>query len=119
MSTDLKISDSVMHSLSPQVQSHKLTHARKEDFEKIQKAASDFEGVFLDQVVKSMRATVESSDVFGDSDKVKFFQTMLDTEFAKLSAVKNKIGIANAIVKQVTQKWAAEDELKALKDVKE
>ncbi|MBN8554905.1 MAG: rod-binding protein [Deltaproteobacteria bacterium] len=74
------------------------------DKAKLEKAAKEFESVFMDIVVKSMRDTVETSDVTGETEKVKLFQGMLDSEYSKISANKNKLGIAQMIIKQMTPK---------------
>lgn len=77
--------------------------------EKLVKAAKEFEGVFNDIVMKSMRSTVQKSDLFGDSEKVDFFQSMLDSEYSKLSTSKQSSGLAAAIVRQLEPRLAAEE----------
>ncbi len=70
--------------------------------EKLVKAAGEFEGVFMDFVLKSMRDTVGDSDTQGDTEKVKFFQSMLDTEYSKELGAKGRIGLRDAIVRQLS-----------------
>lgn len=73
------------------------------DHEKLEKAAKEFEGIFMDIVMKSMRSTVEESDFMGDSKKAQFFQEMLDSEYSKASTERQGLGLAKAIVKQLSQ----------------
>lgn len=69
--------------------------------EQLLKAAKEFESIFMDIVTKSMRSTVQKSDVFGDSEKTDLFQSMLDTEYSKMSSGRQTSGIADAIVRQL------------------
>ncbi len=74
--------------------------------EKLWKAAKDFESMFVDMVMKSMRSTsevMESSD-FGASPQEKMFQEMLDTEYSKKAGDTSRFGLADALFKQFTQK---------------
>lgn len=68
---------------------------------KLAKAAKEFEGVFMDIVLKQMRSSALTEVGFmGDSPQTKMFQSMLDTEYANLSSQKGKFGIAEALMKQ-------------------
>lgn len=82
---------------------------------KIRKAAKEFEGIFMDIVMKSMRSTVQGTDVFGSNEREKFFQTMLDSEYSKISSAKNGLGLADAIVKQFTQRQIASESFEKLR----
>jgi len=80
-----------------------------ESKEKLEKAAKEFEGVFMDLVMKNMREAVgvgENTE-FGDPQKVKFFQSMLDSEYSKAICAKKKLGLADAIIRQFSPKVAA------------
>ncbi len=79
----------------------KAIHMSKNQQE-LEKAAHDFEGYFMDMVMQSMRATVQEDHTYGDSQQTKFFQTMLDTEFTKISSQRGSIGLADAIVRQMS-----------------
>jgi Rod binding domain-containing protein len=109
--SDMKIGSSKFHTETAATQGllesrgdNKFTKAGYAEKAKIEKAAKEFEGVFMDIVVKSMRETVIDSDVAGDSEKVKFFQSMLDTEYANISSKKSKLGLADAMIRQMTPK---------------
>lgn len=84
-------------------QEPKIPNLKNVNHEKLVKAAQEFESIYMDMVMKSMRETVDDTAIFGDSEKVRFFQTMLDTEYAKRAGQGQKLGLAEAIVKQVTQ----------------
>lgn len=77
--------------------------------EKLWKAAKEFESMFMDTVMKSMRSsTAMESDVMGDSDQVKMFQEMLDTEHSKAAGQEGKFGLANAIYRQFSRQQLGE-----------
>ena len=100
-------------SLSPDLQSVKASlQARGPSAEslskskthgELEKAAKDFEGYFMDMVMQSMRSTVDDSNTYGDSEQTKFFQGMLDTEYSKISSKTGYIGLADAIVRQMSR----------------
>ena len=68
---------------------------------KLREACQDFEAVFLNHLLKSMRKTVTKSDLFGSSKEEEFFQEMMDYEVAKSISEKNSMGIADMLYKQL------------------
>lgn len=82
--------------------------SKARDQAKLEEAAKEFESVFFDMVMKSMRETVGESEVFGDSSKTKMFQQMLDSEYSKLASEKsghNPTSLSAAIVRQLSRKF--------------
>ncbi len=75
--------------------------------EELRKAAKDFESVFTNIVLKEMRETIPDSEAWGDSSKVKFFQGMLDEEYAKISANKSKNSLAELIYQNLKRQTQA------------
>lgn len=73
---------------------------QKDDQTKLQKAASDLEGVFLSMVIKQMQATVPQDPLF-NNNTTQMFTEMLDDQFGKLMAHSQGIGLAQQIVKSV------------------
>lgn len=70
------------------------------DKEKLRKAAQDFESIFLDLVLKSMRSTVEKSGYMDGGNAEEIYRSLLDSEYAKIMAATNTTGLSDAIVKQ-------------------
>ncbi len=71
------------------------------------KAAREFEAVFLNQLMKSMRKTVPESKLFNSGGPMKFYQQMQDAEMAKAMAnQKGGFGIADLIVQQFVPQTA-------------
>lgn len=64
---------------------------------KVREVAEDFVSVFMNQITKSMRATVqENPEMHGDNGE-KFFQDMLDTEYSKQMARGSGYGLTDLI----------------------
>ncbi|MCD8351664.1 MAG: rod-binding protein [Planctomycetaceae bacterium] len=64
---------------------------------KVRQVAEDFVSVFMDQVMKSMRATVQENPMMHGDNGEKFFQEMLDTEQSKTLAKGSGFGLTDLI----------------------
>lgn len=74
-------------------------------------AAREFEGVFLNTLMKAMRKTVPDNKLFNSSGPTKFYQQMHDTEIAKALATGHSgMGVADLIIKQFEATVAAQDQ---------
>lgn len=69
---------------------------------KLRKACQEMETYFLSHLLKSMRSTVSSTDLFGSEKEEALFRDMLDDEVAKCAAKANGIGIADMLYKQLS-----------------
>jgi flagellar protein FlgJ len=74
--------------------------------------ATQFEAMFIQEMLKSMRATVEKNDLMG-SDAEEQFTQMYDRELAQALAKRNTLGIADMIVKAVDRNNTPLPEYKA------
>jgi len=63
----------------------------------VKKLSEDFESLFLNLVMKSMRQTVDKSDLMNGGNAEDVFQDMLDTEYAKQMAGQRMTGLADSI----------------------
>jgi flagellar protein FlgJ len=63
----------------------------------IRKLANEFESLFLNLVLKSMRQTVPKSELFDGGNAEEIYKSMLDDEYAKMMAEQRTIGIADNI----------------------
>ena len=71
------------------------------DLAGLKAAAEQFEGVFLNTMMKAMRATVPDNQLFNSAGPTKFYQQMLDSEMASaMSTGHSRVGIADLIVRQ-------------------
>jgi len=73
----------------------------KED-KKLKQACKDFETIFMNFMLKSMRKTVTKNDLFGSGSQEEMFQDMMDSEYCKSAAKNSSLGIADVLYSQIT-----------------
>lgn len=71
----------------------------------VKTAAQEFEALFLQQVMKSMRATT-SQDGLMDNDSTRFFTGMLDQQMAQDLSRSGSLGLAQMLEAQLSQRLA-------------
>ncbi len=76
--------------------------AKQNSPEAVKGAAQQFEAMFINMMMKSMRAATPQEGMF-DSETTKTFTTMLDQQMSQNMAKKG-VGLAAMLVKQLTQK---------------
>jgi flagellar protein FlgJ len=80
---------------------------RKEDPQALKTAAQQFEAVFLQMVLKSMRAAATSQDGMFDSEQTRFYQDLMDSQLAQVMSAKGGTGLAAVIERQLSRTDAA------------
>jgi peptidoglycan hydrolase FlgJ len=68
----------------------------------VREVAQQFEAYFLQEIMKSMRATVENGGLV-DSNAVSTYQDMMDKEVAQSMAKGRGIGLADMMVSQLAK----------------
>ncbi len=66
----------------------------------LEKVAQQFEAIFLGTLLKSMRATVPESDLFGAGGATRLYRSWHDQELAAVMARTGSMGIGDLIVQQ-------------------
>ena len=74
------------------------------DDDKLREAANDFEAIFIQQMLKTMRKTSFESDLLPKSEGEKVFQSLLDEQYALLSAKSRSLGLSEMIYQQLKPK---------------
>jgi peptidoglycan hydrolase FlgJ len=77
------------------------TDLRKDNPQALKAAAQQFEAVFLQMVLKSMRAATPQTGPF-DSDQSRFYQELLDSQLAQVLAARGGTGLAAVIERQLS-----------------
>lgn len=86
------------------------TEAKKDSQEALKEVAKQFESIFLNMTLKSMR-DAKLSDGILDSDQSQFFQEMYDQQLAVHLSGNPGVGLADLIVRQLsTDKQTADQE---------
>ena len=76
--------------------------ARVDPQASLQQVAKQFEGIFIQMMLKSMRAASLGDDIF-DSDQSKLYRDMFDKQIALDMASSKGIGIAESLVRQLSK----------------
>lgn len=84
--------------------------AEKGDTAALKKTAQDFEEIFVNMLLKSMRSTIGDSGLMEKSNQRDIFEGMLDEEFAKNISKAGGIGIQEMMIKQLSQYTQPEKE---------
>lgn len=69
----------------------------------LRETAKQFEAHFIQQTMKSMRESVEKSDLFDNNDS-DMFQDMMDKEVAAKMAERGSLGLADMIERSLSQR---------------
>lgn len=78
----------------------------------LRETATQFEAMFIQEMLKSMRATIEKGELTG-SDAEDQFTQMYDRELSVQLARRNTLGVADMIVSAVERNGAAAPDFKA------
>jgi flagellar protein FlgJ len=69
---------------------------------KLQSACQEMESVFINYLLKEMRATIDKSGFMSESQAEKIYTSMLDAEMAKEAATRGGIGLAKLLLDQLS-----------------
>lgn len=72
--------------------------ARQDEKRAVQETAQQFEAMFIQQMMKTMRDSIEKSEL-SDSHAQETFESMFDREVAHQMSKRNSLGIADMLVK--------------------
>jgi flagellar protein FlgJ len=79
----------------------RLQSAQLSDEQKLREAASDFEAIFAQQMLKSMREATLKSDLIKVSEGERVFREMLDQHRSEQLADSGGLGLGEMIYKQL------------------
>ena len=99
----------VQNSVLPQMEKSRLTQlksqanlGRNQTNEELMSVSRQFESIFIHQLLKSMRSTVQKSGLF-DSHATRMYESMHDQELASLMSEKRSIGLADIVYKDLVR----------------
>ena len=99
----------VQNSVLPQIEQGRLTHlkgqalaTKNQSNEELMSVSRQFESIFIHQLLKSMRSTVQKSGLF-DSHATRMYESMHDQEMANLMSEKRSIGLAEIVYKDLVR----------------
>lgn len=77
--------------------------AGKQDPEALRRTCREFEAIFVQSMFKAMRSSVPDGGLFPKGMAQESFQELMDLEVAKASADQGKLGIADALFRQLSK----------------
>ena len=77
--------------------------AKTREMQKIERAAQDFEAVFIAEMMKPMFAGIETEAPFGGGKGEEIFRSMMIQEYGKMIAQTGGIGIADHVKDHMIQ----------------
>ena len=95
--------NSLEHTSAAKADDLSVRSAREKDVAKVKQLANDFESVFLEQMFKSMRASVQKSGLVDGGNAEEIYTSMLDSEYAKQMSKQGGSGLAEMIERQLLQ----------------
>ena len=77
-----------------------LTEVTTQDLkkEKLEKACAEFESLFINQLLKSMRSSVTETGLLGNSEESKIVRSMFDQQLSERIAETRGIGLSRVIL---------------------
>jgi len=69
----------------------------------INKAAEEFEAVFLTQMVEQMFSGLSTEGIFGGGQGEKIFRSMMAQEYGKVMAANGGVGIADEVAREMVK----------------
>lgn len=90
----------------------------KKDDEKLKSVCKEFESIFLNMMMKQMRATVQKSDLIPSSMGTEVFEGMLDEKLMEEASKGRGFGLGDSLYNQmkmqISQKYTPESVTDAL-----
>lgn len=68
---------------------------------KLKKAITDFEAIFINQMLKSMRSTIVKSGLINESNSEKIYTSLIDAELSRVLAEDAGIGLYKVLASQL------------------
>jgi flagellar protein FlgJ len=87
--------------------------SRNIDRERLKKACSDFEALFLARMMKIMRQSVPSSGLWGNGPGKEIYDSFMDQELGKKLAQREGLGLGKKIYHQVLKREEKSEPLSA------
>ncbi len=95
---EIKPKNPASNSKTPALADNKL-----KDDNKLKKACFELESLFLNQLMKQMRATIPKSEMMGGGKSEEIYTAMLDSQLAKEISLTKGIGLGEMIYKQMAK----------------
>ena len=92
-----------MPAAGPEVHAKVGTAGKESEADGLRQAARDFEAIFLETVLKSMRKSVIKSGFIDGGNAEEIYRGMLDSEYARSMSGQGQTGLAEMIEQQLRE----------------
>lgn len=89
------------------------------DISKIKQLATDFEAMFMEQMLKGMRSSIQKSGLIDGGNAEEIYTSMLDSEYAKTMANQRNTGLADMIERQLLESMGVKSDISKAKSSSE
>jgi len=103
MDVKATVLNSIDQTASSKVDDLSARGSREKDVTKVKQLASDFESIFMEQIFRSMRSSVQKSGLIDGGNAEEIYTSMLDSEYAKEMSKQGNAGLAQMIERQLLQ----------------
>jgi len=77
--------------------------SREEKLKKLKESAKDFESIFVNNLLKVMRSTIQKTNLISGGNAENIYQGMLDEEYSKIIVKRSDFGFAKQIYEQYSK----------------
>lgn len=102
--------NSVDQATANRVEEVSARSARERDLAKVTQLSKDFEAIFLEQMLKTMRSSIQKSGLVDGGNAEEIYRSMLDNEYAKLMSAQGSSGLSQMIERQLLQTMGVKSE---------
>ncbi len=100
----------VNNNLFSPVESNNNTNEKDAKLKHLRKVCADFESIFLQKMLSSMRETIDESSLMGDGLGADMYQNLFDTEMSKEMASAGGMGIGEILYRELAQRDLGQNE---------
>jgi flagellar protein FlgJ len=79
------------------------------DEAELKKACSEFEGILLNMLYKSMKSTVFKATLIPKDNGTEIFEDMFDDQIVEEASKRNSLGLAQQLYKQLSRQLKSDD----------
>ena len=73
---------------------------KEKEVEKLKGLCSEFESIFIYNMLRAMRSTIPKSSLLSESKSEEFYTAMFDQQLARMAALRGEMGISSLLSKQ-------------------
>jgi flagellar protein FlgJ len=77
--------------------------SRDQKMKQLKEAAAEFESIFVHNLLKSMRSTIQKTNIISGGNAETIYQDMLDENYSKIAVKRSDFGIARKVYEQFSK----------------